>query len=125
MQTHKIEKKQDGGSGSGGGASPQATQQAAAGGAAGGQQQEKYKHEGDSVNTEVRTTTDTIEFYAPGDKKVGLYDKKAKRWLFDADGSNNCTLEMLADKITVKIGGSSIELTEAGITLKATRIDHN
>ena len=125
MQTHKIEKKQDGGSGSGGGASPQATQQAAAGGAVGGQQQEKYKHEGDSVNTEVRTTTDTIEFYAPGDKKVGLYDKKAKRWLFDADGSNNCTLEMLADKITVKIGGSSIELTEAGITLKATRIDHN
>jgi phage gp45-like len=89
------------------------------------EQVQDHKHEGDSVNTEVRTTSGTIEFYAPGDKKVGLYDKGAKRWLFDADGSGNCTLEMLKDKITIKIGGSSIELTASGIKLNATRIDHN
>src|SRR4029077_10110595 len=55
MQTHKIEKKQDGQSGNGS-TGVQALE--GSGGGTGQQQQEKYKHEGDSVNTEVRCTKD-------------------------------------------------------------------
>jgi hypothetical protein len=42
---------------------------------------EDYKHEGDSVNTEVRTTAKRIEFRS-GDDVVGYYDKGAKKWVF-------------------------------------------
>jgi phage gp45-like len=90
MQTHKIEKQQSSGQSSGGGsASPQAQQQDAAGGASsGGQsQQEKYKHEGDSVNTEVRVSAKRIEFYN-GDKIVGFYDKSSNVWTLNESGGN-------------------------------------
>ena len=81
MQTHKIEDSQQQSSSNGGG-SPQATQQATnGGGSSGGQQQEKYKHEGDSVNTEVRCTKDRIEFRS-GDTVVGYYDKSSDTWYF-------------------------------------------
>jgi phage gp45-like len=123
MQTHKIEKQQSSsGDGASGGAQA-ATRDASSGG--GQQQKEKYKHEGDTVNTEVRNTSDKIEFYAPGDKMVGSYDKKAKRWFLDVDGAGSCTFEMLADKITLKMGGSSIEITSGNIKLTSPRIDHN
>jgi phage gp45-like len=122
MQTHKIDDSAQGASSSSSGASAQ--QQAATSGA-GAQSKEKYKHEGDSVNTEVRSSTDKIEFYAPGDKLVGVYDKAAKRWFLDVGGSGTCTLEMLADKMTLKVGGSSIELTSGNIKLNSARIDHN
>jgi phage gp45-like len=125
MQTHKIDKKQDQSS-SGGSSGPSAQQLDASGGSSsGGQQQEKYKHEGDSVNTEVRNSKDKIEFYAPGDKMVGSYDKSKKRWFLDVDGAGSCTFEMLADKITLKMGGSSIEITSGNIKLTSSRIDHN
>jgi phage gp45-like len=125
MQTHKIEKSQSSGSSGGGSAGAQATQLDAAGGSSGGQQKEKYKHEGDSVNTEVRNSKDKIEFYAPGDKMVGSYDKAKKRWFLDVDGAGSCTFEMLSDKITLKMGGSSIEITSGNIKLTSARIDHN
>ena len=81
MQTHKIEKSQNGSGGSsGGGASAQ--QLDSSGGSGGGTgQQLKYKHEGDSVNTEVRCTGSRIEFRA-GDTVVGYYDKAADTWFF-------------------------------------------
>jgi phage gp45-like len=124
MQTHKIEKKKDAGSGGGGSAGAQAaTREAAAGG--GEQKKEKYKHEGESVNTEVRNTKDKIEFYAPGDKMVGVYDKSKKRWFLDVDGAGNCTFEMLADKLVLTVGGSNIEITSGRIKLTSPRIDHN
>jgi phage gp45-like len=47
-------------------------------------QQENYKHEGDSVNTEVRSTKTRIEFRA-GDTVVGYYDKAASKWAFIGD----------------------------------------
>ena len=120
MQTHKIEKQQQAG---GTGQAGAQAQQQASGGAA--QQQEKYKHEGDSVKTEVRSTTNKIEFYAPGDKLVGVYDKAAKRWFLDVGGAGTCTLEMLADKMTLKVGGSKIEIASGNIKLTSPRIDHN
>jgi phage gp45-like len=126
MQTHKIDKQQSGANSSGGGSGAGAqAQQTAANGSAAQPAQEKYKHEGDSVNTEVRSTTNKIEFFAPGDKLVGVYDKAAKRWFLDVGGAGTCTLEMLADKMTLKVGGSSIELTSGGIKLNSPRIDHN
>jgi phage gp45-like len=79
MQTHKIEKQQSSGGQSGGGASAQQT--AANGGASGGQQQGKYKHEGDSVNTEVRCSKDKISFFA-GDTEVGYYEASSQTWYF-------------------------------------------
>jgi hypothetical protein len=42
---------------------------------------ENYKHEGDTVNTEMRTTAKRIEFRS-GDTVVGYYDKGAKTWAF-------------------------------------------
>ena len=124
MQTHKIDSQQQSGQSSSS-SGVQAQQLDAAPSSGGQQQKEKYKHEGDSVNTEVRSSTDKIEFYAPGDKLVGVYDKGAKRWFLDVGGAGTCTLEMLADKMTLKVGGSSIELTSGGIKLNSPRIDHN
>jgi hypothetical protein len=42
---------------------------------------ENYKHEGDTINTEMRTTANRIEFRS-GDTVVGYYDKQAKKWAF-------------------------------------------
>jgi len=40
-----------------------------------------YKHEGESVNTEIRCTAGRIEFRS-GDNVVGYYDKGADTWYF-------------------------------------------
>jgi hypothetical protein len=42
---------------------------------------EDYKHEGDTVNTEMRASAKRIEFRS-GDDVVGYYDKQAKKWAF-------------------------------------------
>jgi phage gp45-like len=57
-------------------------------GATGKAQQQKpeedFKHEGQSVNLEIRCTKKRIEFRS-GDDVVGYYDKAAKRWAFIGD----------------------------------------
>ena len=45
------------------------------------QQQDDPKHAGETVNTEVRTTKDRIEFRI-GDTVVGYYDKSSSTWAF-------------------------------------------
>jgi len=57
-------------------------QQAATSG--GGQQKKDFKHEGETVNTEIRCTKNRIEFRV-GDTVVGYYDKSAKRWSFTGE----------------------------------------
>jgi phage gp45-like len=80
MQTHKIEKKKEGDNDGGGAAGTQAsTREGEAAG--GGGQQEKYKHEGESVNTEIRCVKDRIEFRS-GDTVVGYYEKSSETWFF-------------------------------------------
>jgi hypothetical protein len=88
---HVVKKKQDRNSGS----SPQANLQtwADAGydinamsaderaAAASSPNRENYKHEGDTVNTEMRTTAKRIEFRS-GDNVVGYYDKGSSKWVF-------------------------------------------
>jgi phage gp45-like len=83
MQTHKIDKQQSQSSSGDGGVSAQ--QQAVNGGSS--QQQEKYKHEGDSVNTEVRVSANKIEFYT-GSNLVGVYDKESNTWTINESGGN-------------------------------------
>jgi phage gp45-like len=135
MQTHKIEKSQSssGGSSGGGSAGAQATQQDASGGSSsssGNQQQEKYKHEGDSVNTEVRCTASHVEIYS-GDKLVGLYDKGSDTWTINESGGNfkliispshvigqyqDTTKSFMVDKTHthIKYGGNSIFVDAGG-----------
>jgi phage gp45-like len=99
MQTHKIEKKKEGAGGGSGGPSAQLT--AAAGG--GGQQQEKYKHEGDSVNNEVRITAKRIELRT-GDKIVGHYDKDSNTWELNESGGKFKVI-VTGDKVICQNGG--------------------
>jgi hypothetical protein len=63
-----------------------------------------YKHEGETVNTEVRCTKGRIEFRA-GDKVVGYYDVAADAWYF--------TAKIITNEATAQIKD------------KAPRIDHN
>lgn len=49
-----------------------------------GEEVKDHKHEGDSVNAEVRCTKDRIEFRF-GDQVVGYYDKNGKKWNFNGD----------------------------------------
>jgi hypothetical protein len=50
------------------------------GGGQGGGQQD-FKHEGESVNTEMRVSKNRIEFRS-GDTVVGYYDKSSATWCF-------------------------------------------
>lgn len=47
-----------------------------------GDQVPDHKHEGETVNCEVRCTKDRIEFRA-GDEVFGFFDKNAKKWNFN------------------------------------------
>jgi phage gp45-like len=47
--------------------------------------QSEYKHEGDSVNTEVRTDATTIKVL-DGENVVAVYDKSAGTWTFTCSG---------------------------------------
>jgi phage gp45-like len=81
MQTHKIEKQQAQSSSGQQSSAPAPAALADGSPSGGGQQQgqQKYKHEGDTVNTEVRCTAGRIEFRS-GDTVVGYYDKSADTW---------------------------------------------
>ena len=67
----------DGGSGGGSGGGAQSKTK----------QTQDFKHEGESVNTEVRSTAKTIEFRS-GDKIVGVYDKGSDTWTINESGGN-------------------------------------
>jgi hypothetical protein len=45
---------------------------------------EEHKHEGDTVNSEVRCTAKRISFF-DGETEVGWYDKQSKTWHFKSD----------------------------------------
>lgn len=78
MQTHKIEE---------------------------GQQQQPYKHEGESVNTEVRCTAGKVEVL-DGNTVIAVYDKGAKSWTF-----SNCQSLAINVSDTVSIDAKNINLT--------------
>jgi phage gp45-like len=72
VEKQKQQRKMSGGGAQGGGSST--------GGSSGGSSQD-FKHEGDSVNNEMRVTKKRIEFRS-GDTVVGYYDKASATWCF-------------------------------------------
>jgi phage gp45-like len=83
VQKKKQQRKGMSGSKSSGGSGGIGSAMAEPQAATGGKQQSKqdYKHEGDTVNTEMRVTAGRIEFRS-GDTVVGYYDKQSKTWCF-------------------------------------------
>jgi hypothetical protein len=81
---HVEKQKQPRSSGSsaagGGGAGVGATDVSAPGGSTGGSSQD-FKHEGETVNLEMRVSKKRIEFYQ-GETVVGYYDKASATWCF-------------------------------------------
>jgi len=57
----------------------------------------KHKHEGESVNTEIRCTKNRIEFRA-GEKVVGYYDVAKDEWFFTAKVIHNKGTEKVKDE---------------------------
>lgn len=57
----------------------------------------KHKHEGETVNTEVRCTKNRIEFRT-GDKVVGYYDVSKDEWFFTAKVIHNKGTEKVKDE---------------------------
>jgi hypothetical protein len=82
VEKQKQKRGQQGGGGQGGSSGGSSAGTLAAG-ADGGQSQgqQDFKHEGESVNTEMRVTKGRIEFRS-GDTVVGYYDKQSKTWCF-------------------------------------------
>lgn len=56
-------------------------QQGQSGGQSSSQSQQNFKHEGESVNLEMRVSKKRIEFRS-GDTVVGYYDKASSTWVF-------------------------------------------
>jgi len=68
------------------------------------QQEEEYKHEGDSVNTEVRCTKDAIEFYVGGNKVAYIQANKFATMINTYLGDENAKHPVLGD--TSPTGGT-------------------
>jgi phage gp45-like len=89
---HVEKKKQDrpkrggaqgqGGSSGGGSASPSVRDSSGSGTSGQSGSQQDYKHEGESVNNEMRVSKKRIEFRDGDDSVVGYYDKQSKKWCF-------------------------------------------
>jgi len=67
--------------GSGGGGASAATRADSGGSNGSSGQKSDFKHEGESVNLEMRVSKKRIEFRS-GDDVVGYYDKEGKTWVF-------------------------------------------
>lgn len=119
-QSRKIQKKggssSGGGSGGGGASAGGASVSALAasgGDSSGGGQQKEHKHEGEKVNTEVRTSKGKIEFYAD-DTLCGFYDKSKKRWTLFPAGDQTHSL-MVDDKHAhIRAGSNRIWVDDSG-----------
>ena len=74
---------------------------------------EDYKHEGDTVNTEVRANKSKVEFRT-GDTAVGHYDKDAKEWQLTSSGDDSKSVKVTDNHAHIKIGGNSIFVDSGG-----------
>jgi hypothetical protein len=77
------------------------------------QSDEDYKHEGESVNVEMRMTSQQIQYY-DGDQVTGYYDKSAKTWLHYADGSKQKSTRSDKDHSHVNHEGSQVWVDKTG-----------
>jgi phage gp45-like len=82
------------------------------GGQQGQQQQSDYKHEGDTVNVEVRLSKGRIEFRA-GDGVVGYYDVANQKWtLYSGSESNSVVVDK--QHTHIKHGSNAIFVDDGG-----------
>lgn len=73
------------------------------------QQRQDFKHEGETVNSEVRVTKNKIEIY-DADTVVAVYDRSAKTWTFKA--KNMITIECTDGPTNIK--GKNINFNGGG-----------
>lgn len=102
-----------GGGSSGAGGGSAGTLDASSGGQGGGQSQQDYKHEGDSVNTEMRVSKSMVEFRA-GDTGVGHYDTSSKTWLHTSGGDQTKSTKVDDTHVHIQHGGSTIWVDDSG-----------
>jgi hypothetical protein len=84
-----------------------------AGGASGGAGGDEYKHEGETVNLEVRVSKKRIEFRS-GEDVVGYYDKESNTWLFTSGGDESKSLKVDGSHTHMKCGGNHIWVDTGG-----------
>jgi hypothetical protein len=77
------------------------------------QQSKDYKHEGESVNHEVRVTKGKVEFYS-GDSAVGYYDKASTTWIHMAGGDATKSVKVDGKHAHIKIGNNSVWVDSSG-----------
>lgn len=84
---------------------------------------EDYKHEGEEVNTEVRSTKNKIEIFDK-DQVVAVYDRQSGQWTFTAKKMTiNCSDTMKIDvKDQLDIKGHPIVFNDGGPTAEPFRI---
>lgn len=84
---------------------------------------EDYKHEGEEVNTEVRSTKNKIEIFDK-DQVVAVYDRQSGQWTFTAKKMTiNCSDTMKIDvKNQLDIKGHPIVFNDGGPTAEPFRI---
>jgi phage gp45-like len=111
-------KAQSGGDQAGGNGGASAGTRAASDGGGGQSNGKDHKHEGESVNTEVRCTKNKVEIY-DGDTVVAVYNKQEKSWTFKTDkitveAKNELTLKCSDGK--TDIWGKPINFNGGGPT---------
>ena len=118
VEKSKQQRPSRGGSGQGasggasnGGAAPSQRDDTSTGGQ--GQQQQDYKHEGDTVNHEVRVTKGKVEFYS-GDNAVGSYDKASTTWLHTAGGDSTKSSKVDNTHSHIQHGDSTLWVDDSG-----------
>lgn len=84
---------------------------------------EDYKHEGEEVNTEVRSTKNKIEIFDK-DQVVAVYDRQSGQWTFTAKKMTiNCSDNMKIDvKNQLDIKGHPIVFNDGGPSVDPFRI---
>ncbi|WLB57508.1 phage baseplate assembly protein domain-containing protein [Bradyrhizobium japonicum] len=84
---------------------------------------EDYKHEGEEVNTEVRSTKNKIEIFDK-DQVVAVYDRQSGQWTFTAKKMTiNCSDTMKIDvKNQLDIKGHPIVFNDGAPTAEPFRI---
>ena len=70
-----------------------------------GQQEERYKHEGDSVNTETRYMNQEIKHF-DSDKTVGGYNRGGSVWIHHIPGDRGTSTRADKDHSHIKQGGA-------------------
>jgi|SRR5262245_20911884 len=77
-------------------------------------EEDRYKHEGETVNTEFRVNKSRMEFRV-GDGVNGYYDKEAKRWGFHLEGDNKKAYEGTKEWTLLRFGEDAVWIDKDGI----------